>query len=76
MENKETINSEEELELDGSFAEPLGPEEIKLKMKTFHKKHDEDMSFYCRRCNKKISAHNKDWHDSMCDGCFNKEYFK
>jgi len=60
----------------GFFAEPLNPEETEEKMKTFHKKHDEDMNFNCKKCNKKISAHNKDWHDGMCDDCFDKIYFK
>ena len=49
---------------------------ISEKMKTFHKKHDEDMNFNCRKCSKKISAHNKNWHDGMCDECYDKEYFK
>ncbi len=70
----------EELEEDsiweeGSFIRSLGADEIKEKMKTFHKKHDEDMRFSCRKCNKKISAHNKDWHARLCDECFNKECF-
>ena len=58
----------------GSFAETLGPIDIQQKMKTFHKKHDEDMNYNCRKCNKKISAHNKDWHDNLCDDCFNNQY--
>lgn len=61
---------------DGCFAQTTSPEEMKRKMKTFHKKHDEEMNFNCRKCKKKISAHNKDWHDSMCDDCFNETYFK
>ncbi len=44
----------------GAFAETLGSQDIKEKMKTFHKKHDEDMNYNCKKCNKKISAHNKD----------------
>jgi len=60
---------------EGSFAQTMSGEEAKRKMKTFHKKHDEDMNFSCRKCNKKISAHNKDWHGGMCDECFNKECF-
>ena len=39
-------------------------------------KHDEEMNYNCKKCNKKISAHNKDWHDGMCDDCFNKKYYK
>jgi hypothetical protein len=67
--------TEEELWEDGSFAETLGPIDIKEKMETFHKKHDEDMNYNCKKCNKKISAHNRDWHACMCDECFNKTYF-
>ncbi len=59
----------------GFYAEAVDHNEDKEKMKTFHKKHDEDMNYNCRECNKKISAHNKDWHDGMCDECFNKKYF-
>lgn len=43
-------------------------------METFHKKHNEDMNFSCKKCNRKISAHNKDWHEGMCDDCFDKEF--
>ncbi len=70
-------NNEEEDNLwsEGSFTETLGPQDIKEKMKTFHKKHDEDMNYNCKKCNKKISAHNKDWHACLCDECFNEECF-
>ena len=60
---------------DGYFAETIGSNELEEKRKTFHKKHDEDMNFNCRKCGTRISAHNKDWHDGMCDDCFNKQYF-
>ncbi|MFH1916038.1 MAG: hypothetical protein ABIJ21_02125 [Nanoarchaeota archaeon] len=56
----------------GSFAETVGPD---ANMRTFHMKHDEEMNFDCKECNTKISAHNKDWHDRMCDDCFNRKYF-
>ena len=56
---------------EGSFIQTMSSVDIKEKMKTFHKKHDEDMNFNCRKCGKKISAHNKDWHDGLCDECFN-----
>lgn len=59
----------------GSFIQPMSKEEMKEKEKTIYKKHDEDMSYSCKECNKKISAHNKDWHDNMCDDCFNSKYF-
>jgi len=68
-EDKESIWSE------GYFAQTMDSEEMEKKMKTFHKKHDEDMNFNCKKCNAKISAHNKDWHDGMCDNCFNNIYF-
>jgi len=60
---------------EGSFAETVSSEEMEEKMKTMHKKHDEDMNFNCKNCNKKISAHNKDWHVGMCDECFDNAYF-
>lgn len=59
----------------GSFTQSMSKEEMKEKEKTIHKKHDEDMNYNCKECNKKISAHNKDWHDNMCDECFNNKYF-
>lgn len=67
---------EDELWVEGGFSETLGPQDIKERMKTFHKKHDEDMNFKCKKCGSKISAHNKDWHNCLCDDCFNKKYFK
>lgn len=60
---------------EGTYMKPMSKEDMDSKMDTFHKKHDEDMNFNCRKCNKKISAHNKDWHESLCDECFDKEYF-
>jgi len=74
-EEKELGNDEENLWAEGGFMETLGPIDIKEKMKTFHKKHDEDMNFSCKKCGKKISVHNKDWHAYMCDECFNEECF-
>lgn len=68
-------NHENNLWEDGYFAETLGSKETKEKMRTFHKGHDEDMNFNCKKCNKKISVHNKDWHNGMCDDCFNKKYY-
>ncbi len=61
---------------EGGFVESISRDEADAKMKTFHKKHDEDMNFNCKKCNAKISAHNKDWHDGMCDDCFHKTYFR
>lgn len=59
---------------DGSFVEPFDPHDSK-KMKTLHLKNDEDMNSNCKKCNAKISAHNRDWHAGMCDDCFNRKYF-
>lgn len=68
-------SGEESIWSDGAFAETLGPDDVKEKRETFHKGHSEDMNLNCKKCNAKISAHNKDWHDGMCDACFNKEFF-
>ena len=68
-------NEENDLWEDDYFAETLGPKDIKEKMRTFHMKHYEEMDYNCKKCNKKISAHNKDWHDEMCDDCFNEKYY-
>lgn len=59
----------------GYFAQSMSGEEMEQKKKTIHMKHDEDMNYNCKSCNKKISAHNRDWHNNMCDDCFNKKYF-
>ena len=55
---------------DGFFAETIGSDGLKEKMKTFHMKHHDDVNFSCKSCGIKISAHNKDWHGGMCDKCF------
>ena len=68
-------NKNKDLWAEGAFIETLDSQGAKEKMQTFHKKHDEDMDFNCKQCSKKISAHNKDWHDGMCDNCFNNKYF-
>ena len=60
---------------ENSFMETIDSESMKDKMKTFHMKHNEEMNFNCRKCNKEISAHNKDWYNGMCDACFYREYF-
>ncbi len=60
---------------EGSFAQPMSDAEMKKKMRTFHMKNDEEMDYDCRECKAKISAHNRDWHDGMCDGCFYRKYF-
>ena len=69
------IEEEEENSLWSSeaFAETMGSYDMEEKKKTLHKKHDEDTDFSCKKCNAKISTHNKDWHGGMCDACFYKE---
>ena len=67
--------AEDSLWEEGRFAETLGQEDMKKKMRTFHLKHDEEMNFNCKKCDAKISAHNNDWHDCMRDNCFNAAYF-
>ena len=57
----------------GGFIQLISKEEFEKKKGTFHKSHDEDMNFKCKKCGKRISAHNKDWHNSLCDECFNNE---
>lgn len=59
----------------GSFSETLDSKDAQERLKTLHKKNDEDMDFNCKKCDKKISAHNRDWHGGMCDACFDKEFF-
>lgn len=73
-ENTQKELEENDLWEEGHFSETLGPKDVEEKMKTFHKRHDEDMNFNCKKCNKKISAHNNDWHNGMCDDCFSKEF--
>ena len=73
---EETENEADSFWAKGSFSETVSSEELKEKIKTLHKKSNEDMDFSCRKCNRKISAHNKDWHAGMCDDCFHKEYFE
>jgi len=60
---------------EGSFVRKVEPEGREDRMKTFHKSHDEDMNSACRKCGTKISDHNRDWHDGMCDGCFFDTHF-
>ena len=67
--------TEDSLWEEGCFAESMGSEDMKKRMRTFHMKHDEEMNFNCKKCDAKISAHNNDWHDGMCDNCFNAAHF-
>lgn len=74
------IPEKEDLEQDfweeSSFAETLSSCDLNTKMRTFHMKHDEEMNYNCKKCNNKISAHNKDWHARLCDTCFDKKVYK
>jgi len=78
IEREETENEDEGDGFweEGYFAETMSSADMKEKMRTFHMKHDEEMDYNCKKCNKKISAHNKDWHNSMCDNCFDKKFYK
>ena len=60
---------------EGYFAETMSSAEMNEKMRTFHMKHDEEINYKCKKCSKKISAHNRDWHAGLCDDCFNKEVY-
>lgn len=73
-EDEEDTSEEDSFWSKGAFIESMGPNDAR--MRTFHMGHDEEMEHSCRKCKVKISAHNKDWHDGMCDGCFDGEYFK
>lgn len=75
MEKSNKEKEENDFWAEGSFTETVSPEDMKKRMRTFHMKHDEEMNFSCSKCNEKISAHNKDWHDGMCDSCFDKVHF-
>ncbi|MBI2148153.1 hypothetical protein HYU23_00585 [Candidatus Woesearchaeota archaeon] len=77
MKKHKLSNSKQRKELwsEGFFAETISPEKNPEKMRTFHMKHNEEMNFNCSKCNERISTHNKDWHENMCDLCFNKMYF-
>lgn len=72
---KKGAGEDGELWSEGTFAETVSQEEAKIKDRTIHMKHDEEMNYNCKECDQKISAHNKDWHAGMCDSCFNKKYF-
>jgi len=73
---EEYAEGEDSLWEPGGFVQSIGSSDLsEEKMKTFHMKHDENVNYDCRKCGKKISAHNKDWHDGMCDKCFNKEVY-
>lgn len=74
-ENQEELEEADGLWEEGAFAETLGPIDMEKKMRTFHMKHDAEMNFNCSKCEVKISAHNKDWHNGMCDECFDEHVY-
>ncbi|MCK4552713.1 hypothetical protein KAT80_00730 [Candidatus Pacearchaeota archaeon] len=59
----------------GEFVETISSAELEQKKKSIHMGHDEDVNYNCRKCNKKISLHNRDWHAGLCDDCFDKEVY-
>ncbi len=73
--DEEDIEDENDFWESGGFIESISDEDMKKKMSTFNKGHDEDVNYDCDKCGVKISAHNRDWHDGMCDKCFNMEYY-
>ena len=72
--NEKDLEDKDEFWSEGSFIESISSDEVGKKLKTLLK--EGDLNFKCKKCNKQISSHNKDWHDCMCDDCFNKTYFK
>ena len=72
----ETEEENDDLWEEGSFIETVSPYDLKDKMRTFHMKHDEEMNYNCKRCNIKISVHNRDWHAGMCDNCFDEIVYR
>lgn len=73
---EEFDDEEDSLWEPGGFVKSIGPNEMTdEKMKTIHMNHDEDVNYDCKKCGKKISAHNRDWHEELCDVCFNKEVY-
>lgn len=59
----------------GGFIQSISSEELEQKKKSIDMDSDEDVNYNCKKCDKKICLHNKDWHNEMCDDCFNKEVY-
>ena len=72
--NNDDFDEKDSIWAKGCFSETMDPKTIKEKKKTIHMEHNEDMNYDCKECGEKISAHNRDWHDHMCDKCFNSKY--
>ncbi len=71
---EEYPDNEDEFWEDGGFVKKVNPKDMQTKMRTFSMGHDEEMSFDCKICNVKISAHNNDWHEGLCDKCFDTKF--
>ncbi|MFH1591031.1 MAG: hypothetical protein ABIC95_03810 [archaeon] len=69
------MGKEDDLWDEGGFIESISPAEIESKKRTIKMCHSEEMNAKCRKCNATISAHNRDWHDGMCDRCFNATHY-
>ncbi|MBI2549026.1 hypothetical protein HYW21_06780 [Candidatus Woesearchaeota archaeon] len=48
--NGEDLPEEDNLWAEGSFIESVSPEEMKLKERTIHMKHNEEMNYNCKQC--------------------------
>jgi len=66
---------EEEFWKEGGFAKQITKEDMEKRMETFRMGHDEDVNYDCKECGQKISAHNRDWHDCLCDSCFDEKFY-
>lgn len=70
--DSESFLEEEGFWEESSFIESMSSEEMEKKMKSFHMSHDQDVNYECKKCGCKISLHNKDWHNCLCDKCFGR----
>lgn len=66
------VSENNDLWEEGTFMQTISQKEMEEKMHTFHMKHNEEMNYNCKKCKMVISAHNHDWHDCLCDTCFDK----
>ena len=71
----EKVDEGESIWEPGGFIQSVSVNKVEKMKKSINMKHDEDVNYNCKECDKKISLHNRDWHDNMCDDCFNKSYF-
>ncbi len=77
MQGKQKPPSAEEDSIweEGYYAQSIDPRTLDGKMRTFHEIPGAALDHSCKKCGTAISAHNRDWHGGMCDGCFNDTYF-